>query len=75
MRATGETEILRGLCNKLPNSLHTTAYTRLIHLSTFLMDSDAKMRRGREKKCLLPPSRKETDYIQCKKMYVLSNQS
>ena len=49
MHATGETEILRGLCNKLPDSLHTTTYTRLIHLSTFLMDSDATMRRGRQK--------------------------
>ena len=49
MRATGETEILRGLCNKLPDSLHTTTYTRLIHLSTFLMDSDATMRRGSKK--------------------------
>ena len=62
MHTTGETEILWGLCNKLPDSLHTTTYTRLIHLSTFLMDSDATMRRGRQKKCLLPPSRKETDY-------------
>ena len=49
MHTTGETEILRGLCNKLPDSLHTTTYTRLIHLSTFLMDSDATMRRGSKK--------------------------
>ena len=71
--ATGETEILRGLCNKLPDSLHAT-YTPLIHLSTFLMDSDATMRRGSKKNfCFRHQEKKLISYNV--KNVLLSNQS